>query len=266
MLTGFVEVKPVPKKKWHGKTGRESFTQPKVIEVLYSVAKGGYNTGLTPEEEEKYGKLLGVNLSSNFNPTEPHPYWGTKVAAFKLPQNTAIFDKSKPADYVKIANMKASRFVANSLKDWEDGNYPDATHYISDEEAEVTIKATKIQRMNTINGIIAKMSKDQKISMYQILGGMTLKGRTDDFIDVKIDEIKNEKPDEFLEWAKRGSEEVTVRAQVLEAIQKNILTKEGTAVYYGSDIVGIDLDDAVRWFKEGQNAALKVRIIEMLNK
>jgi hypothetical protein len=266
MLAGFVEVKPVPKKKWHGKKGRELFTQPKVIEVLYSVEKGGYNTGLTAEEEEKYGKQLGVNLSSSFNPAEPHPYWGTKTARIKLHQSTNVFDKNKAADYVKIANMKASRFVANSLAEFEAGNYPDATHYISDEEAEVVVKATKIQRMNTINGIIAKMSKDQKISMYQVLGGLTLKGRTDDFIDVKIDEIKNEKPEEFLLWAKRGSEEVTVRAQVLEAIQKNILTKEGTAVYYGSDIIGIDLDDAVRWFKDGQNPALKIRIIEMLNK
>ena len=45
-----VEVRPLPEKKWHGKKGKDSFAQPKTIEVLYDEKLGAYATGLTEEE------------------------------------------------------------------------------------------------------------------------------------------------------------------------------------------------------------------------
>src|SRR5690349_20055934 len=99
-----VEVRPIESKKWHGKKGKESFKQPMTIEVLYDPATGRLATGLTDEEAEKYSKLLGVDLSDNFNMLEPHPYWSTKAASIKLENHTVIYDTEKPLDYVKVKN------------------------------------------------------------------------------------------------------------------------------------------------------------------
>lgn len=57
-----------------------------------------------------------------------------------------ILDDTIALEFVKIKVLKASKFVANSLKDWENGLYPEATHVIYDESEEVGIKATKIQK------------------------------------------------------------------------------------------------------------------------
>jgi len=125
-----VEVKPIDTDKWHGKKGKESFAQPMTIEVLYNKESGKYATGLTPEDAEKYGKELGLDLTDRFDAMKPHAYWSTQPARIKLPNHTVIFNTEKSLDYIKLCNLKASKFVANSIKELAEGLWPEATHVI----------------------------------------------------------------------------------------------------------------------------------------
>lgn len=261
-----VEVRPLPAKKWHGKMGKESFSRPKDIEVLYDPVTGRYATGLTPEEAAKYSKEMGVDLSDTFNFNEPHVYWSTKAATIRLQNHTMIFNTDIPTEFVKVKNMKASKFVANSMKEYDEGKWPEATHVIFDEEEDVNLKASKIALQDECNDLKRKMTASDKANMIQILAEKSVRGRSDDFINVEITAIINEKPADFLKYAKMGREEVYVRAAVLEALYKNILTKEGSAVYYMGDMVGLDYEDAIRWFKDPNNQKMKVTILEKLSK
>lgn len=260
-----VEVRPIPVKRWHGKEGKESFSQAKVVEVLYDVNTGKYATGLTDEEVEKYSKIMGVNLNDVFNPNEPHTYWSTKAAQITLPNHTVLFDTSKPIDYIKVKNLKASSLVANSMKDYDNGLFPNATHVIFDEQEEISSKAVKVQLRNKAITLASKMSKDEKINIIQILSNKSLKGRTDDFIDVELDNVITDKVEDFMRYAKMDKQEVYTRAAVLECIHRNILTKEGTAIYYMSELIGLDFESAVEWFKNPQNSKMKVAILEKIN-
>jgi len=49
-----VEVRPIEKKKWHGKTGKDSFARPVVVEALINVRTNTYDTGLTEEDKKDY--------------------------------------------------------------------------------------------------------------------------------------------------------------------------------------------------------------------
>lgn len=261
----FVEVRPLPEKKWHGKSGKESFAQPKAIEVLYDSNTGKYATGLTEEEAKDYGKRLGVDLSDTFNPTEPHPYWSTKPATIKLENFTQLLNTDKPVDFVKVKNMKASKFVANSQRAYEAGEYPDATHVIFDEEEEVSLKATKVQMKEKAYIIASKMSNDDKAAMVQILSSKTVRKRSPNFIDVEVADIIENKTSDFIRFANMGREEVNIRALVLELLNKNILTKEAGSVYYMGEIIGIDYEGAIEWFRNPQNSKMKVAILEKVN-
>lgn len=261
-----VEVRPLPMTKWHGKKDKESFTQPKIIEVLYNSTTGEYDTGLTDEEANKYGKLLGVDLGKQFNPNEEHPFWSSKASWVKLENFTQVFNTDKAIEFVKVKNMKASKFVANSMRAYEDGHYPNATHVIYDEEEEVDLKASKVQMKERCYLIASKMSADDKIAMVQILSSKSAKGRSNNFIDVEIGAIIEDKAADFEKYAKMGKEEIGVRASVLEMIARNILTKEGSAVYYMSELIGQDYEGAVKWFKDPQNSRMKVAVLEKLNK
>lgn len=260
-----VEIRPIDSKKWHGKKGKESFTQPKVVEVLYDPATGKYATGLTDEEALEYGKRLGVNLSNDFSYDKPHPYWSSKAAEIRLENHTMVLDMEKPADFVKVKNMKASKQVANSVKEYEDGLYPDATHVIFDESEEVDLKASKIQTKEKATIIASKMSKDEKINIIQILSQKSLRGRSDNFVSVEMDTILNDQATDFLRYATMDKQEVYVRAAILECIHRNILTKEGSAVYYMGEQIGMDYESAVSWFKDPQNSKMKVSILEKIN-
>jgi hypothetical protein len=267
-----VEVRPLDRKSWHGKKGKESFAQPKAVEALYEHTTGKYATGLTEDEAIKYGKLIGADLSDTFNPSEPHPYYSTKPGTVMLQNHTMIFDISKPAEYVKVKLMKANKLVANSMKEYEEGKWPDATHVIFDEEEEVSSKANKVQLRRKASAMLLEMSDDSKANIIQILSKKSVKGRSGNFIDVEIDAIiQNNEPNqpgilEFTELVSMGREEVAVRASVLNLLQRDILTKEAGSIYYMGELIGIDYEAAVEWFKSPSNAKLKVAILERGNK
>lgn len=74
-----VEIRPLDIPRWHGKQGKEAFTQPHTIEALYDHSTGGYATGLSEKEEIEYSKKMGgVDLSNHFNQDAPHPFGGVK--------------------------------------------------------------------------------------------------------------------------------------------------------------------------------------------
>lgn len=259
-----VTVKPLPKKTWHGKDGKESFTRPKKLEVLYSIEHGGYNTGLTEEETEIYSKKLGVNLSTIFNPEEPHPYWGSSAGVITLPDHTIIFDTEKASDFVKIKNLKASKDVANSYQEWEDGLWPEATHYIFDEEEEISIVAGKIAKRNKCINMAAQMSLDEKLHAVQILSNKSFRGRSQDFVDVEIDTIIENTPEEFYNLQKMTKAELVARGTILEALYRHKLVKEGAKIMYMGETIGHDIDQAVEYFLDPNNQAMKVAILEKL--
>ena len=139
-----VEIRPIEKKKWHGKDGKESFTQPITIRVLYDHATGAYATGLTDKETEEYQAKLGVDLTKVFNAQKAHAYWDSNASRIKLPNYPIFLDPTIPLEFVRIKNLKASNLVANSMKEYNNGLYPEASHVIFDDEEYVEIKATDL--------------------------------------------------------------------------------------------------------------------------
>lgn len=265
-----VTVKPLPLKKWHNKVGNEAFGQARVLEALYDPNTGHYATGLEDLEEDKIkelsNKLGGVRLDNIFSTDEPHPFWTSKVAWVKLPNATIVFNTEKPIDFIKVKLLKASKYVANSLKQFEDGNYPDATHYIEDEEEEMAIKASKGQKLQRASEMLLKMSADDKINIIQIVLNKNLKGKSNNFIDAEIYSILNENIDDFFRCVELGKEKLYTKARVKELLQKNILTKQGTGIYYMGDVIGTDEDDAIRWFNDPNNTNIKIAILDKLNR
>lgn len=261
-----VTVKPLPLNKWHGKKDKDSFTRPKVIEVLYNRETGRYATGLTEQEAESFSKQMGVDLSDIFHPSQPHPYWSTKAASIKLENATMIFDTNKPAEAVKVKNMYASPYVANSMKEWEQGMWPEATHVIFDEDQEMEAKADRTALRKSCYAKLELMPLESQQDVIQIMANRSVRGKSQKYVEGEIGDLIEERPEEFLRVVELGKVEVSVRAKVLELIDKGILHKEAGAVYYMGDMIAADYEDAVRWFTNPENAKTKTVILEKLNK
>lgn len=288
MSTTKVQVKPIITSKWHEKKGEESFTKGKVIRALVNVDTMTYATGLDytnrvyddPDgsktkltEAELYSKLLKADLSPQFDMDTPHPFWDSRMSSIKLENRTQLFDvKINPLDYVKWKIMKESKYVANSMKEYEEGMFPEATHVLFDESEEVEVKATKVAIKKQAYAETAKLSKGQKIELIMILSAdgdyfkaKNLKGRSDDFVEVELDKLIETKPGDVVRHLKMTKEETATHALVLEALQKHALKKDGHKILYHDSVLGQDVQDVVKYLNRPDNQELKLRIIEQIN-
>lgn len=263
-----VEVRPLDMPKWHKKTGKDSFAQSKVLEVPINGKTGKYETGLTEEETEKYGKILGVDLSDIVLPEAAHPFWSTKAAWITLPNHTVIFDTSNPRDFVKVKNLKANNRVANSMREWEEGLFPQATHVIYDESEEIEAKAKKAELHEAAIAILSKLTLEDKISIATVLsnGGLSINKQSANFVTVEMHNLINKDVREFLRVAKMGKEEVNLRAKIFQMADKEILTRSGGAYYYMGDMIGLTVEDVIVFFKDPKNIKLRVLLMERLEK
>ena len=260
-----VQVKPLDIERWHGKKGEESFTRSRVIHALVDATTMRYKTGLTPEEEEKYGKLTGSNLTDRFNPDEAHPFWDSRSGEVRLENATKIYDLEDPNQFVKVAIMKGSKFVANSIKEWEDGLWPFATHVLIDDDEDVEIQASKIEAIDQAIIEASKLSKDRKIELVLILGGKLLKGKSDNFVKVELSNLINKSPVEVLRYIKMDKKEVATHALVLEALQKYVFTKSGHKILYHENVLGEDLFDVIKYLNKPENQEFRLKIVELVN-
>lgn len=260
-----VEVRPIERKKWHGKNGAESFQRPKKFQVLVNTDSMSYATGLNDEEVKELNTKVNYNLTNHFNSEEQHPFWDSPMGMFKLENRTMFFDISQPLNYIKVKNMLASKFVANSMKDYEEGLFPEATHVIFDEAMAAEEEAGKVELRD--QAVVAKvsMSKDRKIQIILALDHKNLKGQSDNFVNVALDKIIQRSPSEFLHYANMNAEQMFLYALVLEALQKSVLRKDGHKILYHESMIGADEMDVAKYLHSPENSDLKMRLMAQVN-
>lgn len=264
-MSNLVEVKPIETKRWHGKSGKETFARPLVLEALCDVTTHKYATGLSEQERLELQNSTGYDLSDDYNVETPHPFWNSKTAQVELPYRTTIFNMANPLHRIKVGILKASKFVANSQKELDEGLFPHAQFVIFDEKTESDVKAGRIQKKRKANTIAMNLSNEEKANIIQILSKKSLRNQSQNYLDVEIDSLIENDIDEFLRVAEMDKKDVYNRATVLEAIHKNVLQKEGSAVLYMGDRIGFNLDEAVKYFSDPENQQLKALVLEKLN-
>jgi hypothetical protein len=261
-----VEVRPIEHKKWHNKTGPESFTRPKKIQALVDPHTMKYATGLSEADIEELRKR-GVNydLTNNYNSEAPHPFWDSNMAVIKLENNTMFFDMDNPVEFIKVRVMKASKYVANSLAEYDAGAWPEATHVIFDEAEQAQVLASKVEQKNTAIIEASKLSLERKIQLILVLGGKNMKNQSADFIAVELDKIIQKDPAEFLRYLKLDKKQLASHALVLEALQKSVLRKEGQRIYHMDSPLGIDEIEVAEYLAKDENQDIKLVILGKVN-
>lgn len=261
-----IEVRPVESNPWHGKKGKESFSRPKTLQALVDPVTMEYATGLTDEDIKKLeDKGVSYDLSPSFDPEKPHPFWDGTLAQIKMQNATMIFDTDKTLDFIKVAIMKASKYVANSVREYDEGLFPDATHIMIDERQEIEKKASKVSMRNKALLEIEKLPRSRKLQLAMIVEGKDLKKSSEDTLVVVMDEMVEKKTQEVLKFLKMDPEETANHALVLEAVQKGILRKKGYKIFYHDSVIGNDVYDVVNYITDPENQDFKIRIMSAIN-
>ena len=277
-----IEIRPLDVTKWHGHKGKESFARPKTINVLVDGETRQYATGLDyvnktfqdpdfPDNDKKkiteaeyYSRLLKVDLSAIYMEDVLHSFWDSQNPKVKLENRTMFFDTDIPMEYIKIKVMKASKFVANSMKEWEEGHFPYATHVITDETEEIETKANKVQLKNNAIIELSNTPADRKIQLVLILDGKNLRGASDNTVLVEVNKLVEKKPEEVLRFLKMNKEKLALNSLVIEALQKNVLKKVGHKIMYYESVIGGDVNEVISYLQLEENQDLKLRIMSAI--
>ena len=261
-----VEVKPIERERWHKKDHKEAFARPVTVEALVSIRTGQFATGLTVEDRERLQSITGYNLSPDYMQGKAHEFWNSPAAQVKLDHKTNVFDTDKPLDEIRVKLLKASDLVANSQKEYEEGRYPEARFVIFDEQEDTELKASKASVKRKVIIESSKLTKTRKAEIVQILLGVSVRNQSDDFVDLKLDDaIDQMGADKVLTLIQRDKAKTALHALILESLYKNVLRKDGTAIYYMDDQLGFDIESTIEYFIDPKNQTLKAQILEKLS-
>ena len=255
-----IEIRPIEKKTWHNKTGKESFTRPKVIQALADPRTQRYMTGLTELELKELSVEFDVDLTPRYNPTRPHTFWDSRQASVKLENAPQFFDTSIPLELIKYKICKASKYVANSKDELERGLFPEAHHVIYDEQEEAEVKAKRIELRNTAIAEIAKLSRGRKIDLLFILEGKNYKEASENLLTVGVEEMLENKSREVLEALKDDPEYIEAKALVVECLSKIVLIKRGHKIMYHESSLGDDISGVANYLNKDENQTLKLTL------
>lgn len=255
-----IYVKPIIKERWHGlhKVGRAKFQgTADVLQAVFDSTIGKLATGLDSEDEARLGSLLGVDLIA----TEANKYWNNfKV---KLEDKTMIFDTKIPIQELQIKLMRASKYVANSQKEYDEGKWPHAKYVIYDEKQETEKQAKTAEVKAKANELFSKLTHSKRLDLLKVFG-RDANNSTEEFSYAKLYEIVEDDPKRFIEVASMKPDEIKTKALIFDLENKGILRTKGTAYLYNDQQIGFDYESTVDYLLNPKNQELFIKLTDDL--
>lgn len=259
------EIRPIKKDTWHGYRGAENdFSRGISFNALIDQTTGRYAIRIDEDRLKELEKETGYDLDTRQKPQgRPHPFYDDTVSRIKLPMQPVFYDTRSPKEEIIIGIIKAVPMVANSKQELDEGKWPEATHYIFSEEEETQAQEVKIAQMDEARSLKIAMNKDEKVALVRILSGRDVKGKTDSFVNVAVEQALEKDVEAFLHYANMDKERVKVHHLIHNCLDEGILQKDGPNIYYGTDRLGYSFLEAVSFLSDPKNQPILLRLMEM---
>lgn len=217
----------------------------------YWTRSGNIYTGLSDEDARRLEKAMGY-AEGYLNPMSS--FWDTY--AIKIGRKDLILNTDKPEDELKYLFLKKHKRVANGLN-----AITPATDYVminKDSEAKEANKRNQTKR--EAYRVMDKMSIEDMRKCLRLYG---IKSDTmsNELVEAKLSEQIEASPDKFmLKWANNPNKEINFVIE--EAIAKNIIRKNRTQYFFGTDLIGNGIDDVIAYLNDKKNQDLKLAILQ----
>jgi hypothetical protein len=212
----------------------------------YFTRTGRLYTGLTEEDEERLGKRLRIDLSSN------SPFWIT--FHIKMNGKDLILETEDPYDELRYLFLKNHKRVANGMLDKKA-----TANFIIINEEEEAVESNKLGQTKR-----KALKEFDKMTVSEMRKCLRLYGhRADDMsnetVEFKLSTLVEEDPTKFLAtWVMNTNKDTEFLIQ--EAISKNVIRKTKNVYKYGTDVIGHGLEETVAYIDSPEQADLKLAI------
>lgn len=216
----------------------------------YWTRSGNLYTGLNAEDAARLEKEIGY-AEGQLSPGSK--FWDT--FAIKIGRKDLILDTNKPEDELKYLFLKKHKRVADGLN-----NVTPSTDYViinKDSEAKEANKLNKIKRE-----AYREMDKMSIEDMRKCLRLYGIKSDTlsNEMVEAKLSEQIESAPDKFItRWVENPNREMNFIIET--AISKNIIRRNRSQYYFGTDMIGNGLEDVIAYLNDKKNQDIKLAIM-----
>lgn len=220
----------------------------------YLTRSGNKYTGLTVEDARRLEKELGFD-ENYLAPSSAH--W--KTYNIKLGAKKVVLHTEDPHDELAYLFLKGHKRVANGLINVT----PNHDYVIINANAEAEENNRISRRKRDAFAEFNKMSIDNMRKCLRLYG-IKSDNISNELVENKLFELIEKNPDRyFLLWVDNKNKETQFIIE--EAVAKNIIRKSKTVYYYGTDVIGRSLEDAISYLNDKTNQDLKMAILESIN-
>lgn len=216
----------------------------------YWTRSGNLYTGISEEDARRLEKEIGYQ-EGHLSPTSE--FWN--IFTVKLGKQDLVLDTENPYDELQYLFLKNHKRVANGLN-----KITPSTDYViinKDSEAEEANKINKIKR--TAYREMDKMSIEDMRKCLRLYG---IKSDTmsNELVEAKMTEQIENSPKSFMmKWVENPNKEINFVIE--EAVAKNIIRKNRTQYYFGTDMIGNGIEDVIAYLKDKKNNDIKMAIL-----
>lgn len=217
----------------------------------YWTRSGNRYTGLTPDEARELEEKVGYEAGK----LAPYSdFW--KTYAIAVGSRGLTLHTEKPMDELAYKFLSKHKRVANGLSKVKPTH--DFVLVNQEFEAEENNRLNKIKR--------EAYAEFNKMSIENMRKCLRLYGQKSDnisneLVESRLFELIESDPNKFfLLWVNNKNKEMQYIIEA--AIAKNVIRKSKNVYYYGTDIIGRSLDDAISMLNDKNNQDIKMAILQ----
>ena len=216
----------------------------------YFTRSGSIYTGLTPEDERRFEKLLGYPEGHLAKTSD---FW--KTYCVKIGSRAMILDDQFPTQEMMIKFLSGHKRVATSLDKMTAGK----DYLLINRQAEA-VEQNKLNKLRR-DAIKAfdKLSLDEMRKALRLFG-VKSDTMSNELVESTLFNLVDKQPKRFFDkWINNKSKETEFILE--EAIAKGVIRKDKTHYFYGTDMFADTLTDAIAYLDDKKNQDLKLSII-----
>lgn len=261
-----IEIRPIP-----GRNGIKSFSenleyfsQAHILAPFVNPVTLKYVTGLTEEDIKSLKEdNFPYNIDSTYRKGVAHEFWESQIVKVEL-RNSPIFlyPGKNQIDFIKYKYLLVNNYIYSSEDEMRSGSKPEATHYIYNEASANKIKATKLEKRNSLIKKVADLSLTRKRQIILILLNENTDNKDEDYLTVRFEDIiKNKNLSLELEiLLDKKSEDIAITADIKSAIQKNVLKRTRQGIFYFETNLGFDEEEVRKTLSSSDNQEILLNI------
>ena len=261
-----IEIRPIPNRNSIKQFSEnlEYFSQSHIIAPFVNPVSLKYETGLT-EEDKKYLKeeSFPYDITENYTKGVAHQFWESSMVKVELKNSPAfLFPGKSLLDFVKYKYLLVNNYIYKSEEEMKSGTKPQATHYIYDESEFTDMRAGELEKRNSLIRQVSDLSLKRKRDIILILLNESTDNKNENYLTIKFETIMNDKDLslQLFELLSQEVEGVTLQAEIVSAIQKNVLRRTKKGIFYFETNLGFSEEDVKEFLINPDNQEILLNI------